>query len=98
MVTPDKDNGDVSAFEVGQRISGRVAQIENFGAFLQLSGNVFGLLLIPEISWDRIRHPSDVLQLGLIIEVEVLLVNREQRKVSVSLKRLVRPNDETPGS
>jgi small subunit ribosomal protein S1 len=66
---------------------GRVTNLCSFGAFVDLGG-VEGLIHISEMSWGRVGHPSDVLQTGDEVEVYVINVNREEKKIGLSLKRL----------
>jgi len=67
---------------------GRVTNLCLFGAFVDLGG-AEGLIHISEMSWGRVRHPSDVLKCGCEIEVYVIHVNREEKKIGLSLKRLL---------
>jgi small subunit ribosomal protein S1 len=69
---------------------GVVTNLTSFGAFVDLGG-VEGLVHVSELSWDRVRHPRDVLQPGQKVEVCVLGVNQEEGRIALSLKRL-RPN------
>jgi small subunit ribosomal protein S1 len=71
----------------GQRRCGVVTTVCDFGAFIDLGG-IEGLAHISEISWGRINHPSDVLRSGQNVEVHIMSVEREQRRVALSLKRL----------
>ncbi|HEY9766153.1 MAG TPA: 30S ribosomal protein S1 [Chroococcales cyanobacterium] len=73
--------------EVGQIITGKVVRIADFGAFIDLGG-IDGLLPISEISWQRIQHPSNVLNIGDDLTLKVLKVDREANKISLSLKQL----------
>jgi len=66
---------------------GRVTNLCAFGAFVDLGG-VEGLVHISEISWSRVSHPADLLHVGQEVDVYVLNVEREQRRVGLSLKRL----------
>jgi len=66
---------------------GRITNLCSFGAFVDLGG-VEGLIHISELSWGRVSHPSDVLYVGQEIETYVLNVNRSQRRIGLSLKRL----------
>jgi len=74
----------------GQVCRGMVSNVTSFGAFVDLGG-MEGLIHISEISWDRVRHPSDVLVPGQEVEVYVMGVNADQERIALSLKRL-RPN------
>ncbi len=73
--------------EEGAVVKGEVVRIANFGAFVDING-VDGLLPISEISWQRIKHPSDVIQLGQEIEVKILKIDNDLKRISLSLKRM----------
>jgi small subunit ribosomal protein S1 len=72
----------------GDVLTGRVQRIANFGAFVDLGG-VDGLLHISEMGWGRVKHPTDVVNVGDEIQVYVLKVDREKGKISLSLKKLL---------
>jgi small subunit ribosomal protein S1 len=76
--------------EVGQVRRGIVSNLCDFGAFLDLGG-VDGLIHISELSWGRVIHPRELLSLGQEVETYVLNVDRENRRIGLSLKRL-QPN------
>jgi small subunit ribosomal protein S1 len=80
----------LDSLQPGDVCQGEVTNLTSFGAFVDLGG-VEGLIHISEISWDRVRHPSDVLLAGQRVEVYVLGVNPEEGRIALSLKRL-RPN------
>jgi small subunit ribosomal protein S1 len=69
----------------GDRRTGKVSSIVNFGAFVDLGG-VDGLVHVSELSWRHVEHPSEVVQVGDEVEVEVLDVDLERERVSLSLK------------
>ncbi|MBN2044034.1 MAG: S1 RNA-binding domain-containing protein [Anaerolineales bacterium] len=71
----------------GARVMGRVTNLTDFGVFVDLGG-VEGLIHISELSWGRVIHPSDHATINENIEVLVLSVNRDQCRVSLSVKRL----------
>jgi len=73
--------------EVGQVRRGRVTSLKSFGAFVDLGG-IEGLIHITELSWKRVKHPSEVLKVGEEIEVFVLGVDRINKKVALGLKEL----------
>jgi small subunit ribosomal protein S1 len=66
---------------------GRVINLADFGAFVDLGG-IDGLVHLSELSWKRVAHPSEVLKVGQEVEVYVLGVDRERQRVALSLKRL----------
>lgn len=75
------------AIQEGQVLQGRVRTLTDFGAFVSL-GDVDGLLHVSDMSWTRVSKPSEVVSEGQEIEVKVLKVNRESRKISLGLKQL----------
>jgi len=77
----------LSSLEEGQIVSGNVVRITDFGAFVDING-IDGLLPISEISWQRIKHPSDVITLGDTIEVKIIKIDNELKRISLSLKRM----------
>jgi len=72
---------------VGDKISGTVKRMADFGAFVDLGG-IDALLHVSDISWRRIKHPSEMLSIGQQITVEIAKLNAETGKVSVSVKSL----------
>lgn len=77
----------LSSLEEGQVVNGNVVRITDFGAFVDING-IDGLLPISEISWQRIKHPSDVITLGDTIEVKIIKIDTELKRISLSLKRM----------
>ena len=77
----------LSSLEEDQVVKGNVVRITDFGAFVDING-IDGLLPISEISWQRIKHPSDVLTLGDTIEVKIIKIDTELKRISLSLKRM----------
>jgi small subunit ribosomal protein S1 len=73
--------------KTGDCISGTVTNITDFGVFVDLGG-VEGLIHVSEISWGRVRHPSDVVRYGQHLRVYVIAVDQERSRVALSLKRL----------
>jgi len=71
----------------GQVIKGVVKNLTDYGAFLDLGG-IDGLLHITDMAWKRVRHPSEVVNVGDEIEVKVLKFDRERSRVSLGLKQL----------
>jgi len=86
----DKDESKKDIFEkieVGERIKGEVVRITDFGAFVNI-GSVDGLIPLSQISWKWIDHPSDVLKVNDVIEVEIIGIDYDKQRVSLSLKNL----------
>ncbi|WP_273447799.1 30S ribosomal protein S1 [Neolewinella agarilytica] len=78
----------IASLERGQVLEGIVKNITDFGAFLDLGG-VDGLLYITDISWGRINHPSDVLELNQKVNVAVLDFDENKKRISLGLKQLM---------
>jgi 4-hydroxy-3-methylbut-2-enyl diphosphate reductase len=77
-----------ASIQEGQVVEGTVRRIVDYGAFIDLGG-IDGLLHISEMSWRRIRHPSDVLREGQRVRVQVLRVDPATRKISLGMKQLI---------
>ena len=71
----------------GQVLQGVVKNITDYGAFVDLGG-VDGLLHVTDISWKRVNHPSEVLQIGQNIDVQVIRFNEENQRISLGMKQL----------
>lgn len=79
-------------YPVGSRHSGEVVNIMSYGAFVKLEPGIEGLVHISEMSWTkRINHPSELVQIGDQIEVQVLNINQEKQEISLGMKQ-VQPN------
>lgn len=77
-------------FPVGSTIEGPVTKLMKFGAFVQITAGVEGLVHVSEISAEKhIDHPQDVLRAGQIVKAQVLAVDPEKRQIKLSIKQLV---------
>lgn len=72
--------------KLGDVLEGKVVNLLNFGAFVELFPGVEGLVHINEITEENIAKPSDVLKLGQKVKVKVLDVNKENKKISLTIK------------
>ncbi len=77
----------LSTLEVGQTIQGTVKNITNYGVFIDIGG-VDGLLHITDMTWGRISHPSEIVNLGDTVTVKVLSFDRANEKISLGMKQL----------
>ena len=76
-------------YPVGQRISGKVVSLTDYGAFVELEPGVEGLIHVSEMSWSkRVKHPSKMLTIGDTVESMVLGVDPEARRISLGLKQI----------
>lgn len=83
----DEIEARLESLEPGQVVRGEVRSLCEFGAFVDLGG-IDGLVHISELSWERVEHPDDVLEVGENLEVYVINVDPDQRRIGLSLKRL----------
>ncbi len=92
QLTPDPWEQVTQKYPVGSRVQGRVVSLTDFGAFVELEPGVEGLIHVSELSWTkRIKHPRDMLSVGDQVEVVVIGVDEENRRISLSLRQ-VEPN------
>ncbi len=74
-------------FSVGQSVQGKVTRITNFGAFVELIPGVEGMVHVSEMSWiKRVHHPSEIVQEGNLVQVNILGIDEKKRSISLSLK------------
>lgn len=84
--TSKKKEETLKDLEVGSTITGTVKRLTDFGAFVDVGG-IDGLVHISELSWERVNHPKDVLQVGDQIDVKVLEVLPEKERISLSIRK-----------
>ena len=75
-----------NTFEVGSIVKGTVRRLADFGAFVDIGG-VDGLVHVTDLSWGRVKHPSDVVSVGQEIDVKILNVDPERERISLSYKQ-----------
>ncbi|MFQ5397990.1 MAG: 30S ribosomal protein S1 [Anaerolineae bacterium] len=90
LVDADERERLLNRIQPGDKLEGKVTNLTDFGAFIDLGG-VEGLVHISELSWSRVVHPSDFVEPGQDVVVQVLKVECESARVALSMKRL-RPN------
>jgi small subunit ribosomal protein S1 len=80
-ITKKYDEGDV--------VEGKVVSITNYGAFVELEKGIEGLVHISEMSWTRhIKHPSQMVSLGQLVDVKILNIDEDEQKISLGMKQL----------
>ncbi len=77
-----------SQVEVGQKYNGTVVSLTEFGAFVELAPGVQGLCHKSELSWNRIKHPSEVVAVGDAIEVSIKNIDADNKKISLGFKKI----------
>ncbi len=86
-------NNAAEKFAAGTIISGRVARMTDFGAFVELAPGIDALLHVSQISKEHIDKPSDVLKTGQVIEAKIVDFNEAERKISLSMKALIQDEE-----
>jgi small subunit ribosomal protein S1 len=79
--------GIPSAYRPGMIVKGKITKITNFGVFVELEEGLEGLLHISELSDSKVENPQDVVKVGQEVEVKILRVDTDDRKIGLSLKR-----------
>jgi small subunit ribosomal protein S1 len=77
----------LATLKEGDVVSGRVSSLRDFGAFVDLGG-ADGLIHVSELAWHRVKHPGEVVRVGQEIETYVLQLDRREKRIGLSLKRL----------
>lgn len=90
LTPPGKRTELFHSLQVGDHVTGKVTNVTDFGVFVDLGG-VEGLIHLSELSWGRVLHPKQLVQVGSEIKVQVLDISVERSRVALSLKRLT-PN------
>lgn len=88
QLTPDPWTVAGERFHVGDRVQGKVSRLTDFGAFIELTPGVDGLVHVSEMSWGKkIRKPGDVVKAGEFVEAVVLGINIAEHRISLGLKQ-----------
>ncbi len=86
---PDPWQEAVQKYPVGAIVSGRIRNLAEFGAFIELEEGVEGLIHISDVSWtERIKHPSEKFKKGEVVEAKVLKVDAQNRRLSLGVKQV----------
>jgi small subunit ribosomal protein S1 len=81
---------------VGTNVTGKVTKLMEFGAFVELEPGIEGLIHISELAHQRVRRVSDVVQPDQEVQIRILKIDREQRRIALSLKATLQKPDEAP--
>jgi ribosomal protein S1 len=84
-----------SKYAIGNIIKGKVARMTDFGAFVEIEPGVDALLHVSQIARDHVDKPSDVLSIGQEIEAQIVDFVEEEKKISISIKQMLKAEDET---
>lgn len=83
----------VSTHPQGTTVDGTVTKLANFGAFVELTKNIEGMIHVSELSDERIVHPESVVKVGDVVKAEIININLKERKISLSVKSLNRKEE-----
>jgi small subunit ribosomal protein S1 len=90
---PDPWDSVMEKYAVGSRVSGKVRNLTDFGAFVEIEEGIDGLVHVSDMSWTkRVKHPSEVLKKGDDVEAIITSIDQENRRISLSIKEF-QPND-----
>ncbi|HYO53551.1 MULTISPECIES: 30S ribosomal protein S1 [Archangium] len=79
---------------VGSRVKGKVTKVTDFGAFVEIEPGIEGLVHVSELKEERVENPRDVVQEGQEVEVKIIDINTQDRKVALSMKALIGEGDD----
>ena len=92
QLTPDPWTDAEKKYPIGARVKGKIVGLADYGAFVELEPGVEGLIHVSEMSWTKkIRHPSQVVEIGDIVDVVVLDINVPKRRIALGMRQ-VEPN------
>lgn len=87
-LTQDPWEGAVDRYTIGQKVKGKVTNLTNFGAFVELESGLEGLVHVSEMSWTkRVRHPNEVMKEGDEIEAVILRIDPKDRRISLGIRQ-----------
>ncbi|MGY2893567.1 30S ribosomal protein S1 [Deinococcus sp. UYEF24] len=87
-LTTDPWEGAVEKYTVGQKVIGKITNLTNFGAFVEIEAGLEGLVHVSEMSWTkRVRHPNEVLKEGDEVEALILRIDQKDRRISLGLRQ-----------
>ncbi|SMB94470.1 30S ribosomal protein S1 [Deinococcus hopiensis] len=87
-LTQDPWEDAVAKYHIGQRVKGKVTNLTNFGAFVELEPGLEGLVHVSEMSWTkRVRHPNEVMKEGDEVEAVILRIDPKERRISLGIRQ-----------
>lgn len=89
QLTPHPWDSIGDKYEKGTKVRGKVVSLTDYGAFIEIEKGIEGLIHISEMSWTQhVKHPSQVVSLGQIVEAVVLNIDKQERKLALGMKQL----------
>lgn len=93
QLRPDAWEEIPNKYRVGDKVTGKVTNVTDFGAFVELEPDIEGLVHVSELSKGKVSNPAEVVQVGESVEVMVINVDRRERRIGLSLKSLKEGNE-----
>tara|TARA_Y100000817_G_scaffold113477_2_gene88895 strand:- start:123 stop:1460 length:1338 start_codon:yes stop_codon:yes gene_type:complete len=90
-LTPEPWEQIQSGLEIGQKVTGTITKLANFGAFARIEPGVEGLIHISELSYDVVKHPKNVVSEGDKLELQIIRIEPDRKRLGLSIKRLSDP-------
>jgi len=92
QLQPDPWDSIRDRFPIGSKVQGKIVSLTDYGAFVELGEGVEGLIHVSEMSWTkRLKHPSQIVNVGDVVDVQVLEIDADNRRISLGMKQL-QPN------
>jgi small subunit ribosomal protein S1 len=89
QMTPDPWSKAEERYPIHTRVRGKILGLAEFGAFVEVEKGIEGLIQVSEMSWnEKIRHPSQILSVGTVVDAIVLSIDLARKRISLSMKRL----------
>jgi small subunit ribosomal protein S1 len=89
QLTPHPWENIDQKYQVGQKVSGKVVSLTDYGAFIEIEKGIEGLIHISEMSWTQhIKHPAQFVAMGQIVEAVILSIDKNEKKISLGMKQL----------
>ena len=90
-LTPEPWEQIQSGLEIGQKVTGTITKLANFGAFARIEPGVEGLIHISELSYDVVKHPKNVVSEGDKLDLQIIRIEPDRKRLGLSIKRLSDP-------
>ncbi len=90
-LTPEPWEQIQSGLQIGQKVTGTITKLANFGAFARIEPGVEGLIHISELSYDVVKHPKNVVSEGDKLELQIIRIEPDRKRLGLSIKRLSDP-------
>jgi small subunit ribosomal protein S1 len=89
QLTPHPWDSIEEKYQIGQKVVGKVVSLTDYGAFIEIEKGIEGLIHISEMSWtEHIKHPSQVVAMGQMIDAVILTIDKNDKKISLGIKQL----------